>query len=80
MARSAVITAPTDYSAQVLAILVVTVGAIEMAIGLALVLLLYRRALGDDGVDADGEQERGDDEIGGQRHGHPTWSARRSWS
>ncbi|MEE9485615.1 MULTISPECIES: NADH-quinone oxidoreductase subunit NuoK [Methylobacterium] len=36
-------TAPADYSAQVLAILVVTVGAIEMAIGLALVLLLYRQ-------------------------------------
>ena len=35
--------APADYSAQVLAILVVTVGAIEMAIGLALVLLLYRQ-------------------------------------
>ncbi|BAU91404.1 NADH-quinone oxidoreductase subunit NuoK [Methylorubrum populi] len=36
-------TAPGDYSAQILAILVVTVGAVEMAIGLALVLLLYRQ-------------------------------------
>lgn len=37
------LTAPGDYSAQILAILVVTVGAVEMAIGLALVLLLYRQ-------------------------------------
>jgi NAD(P)H-quinone oxidoreductase subunit 4L len=36
-------TTPGDYSAQILAILVVTVGAVEMAIGLALVLLLYRQ-------------------------------------
>ena len=36
-------TAPGDYSAQIFAILVVTVGAVEMAIGLALVLLLYRQ-------------------------------------
>ena len=36
-------TAPTDYSAQIFAILVITIGAVEMAIGLALVMLLYRQ-------------------------------------
>ncbi len=36
-------TAPGDYSAQIFAILIVTVGAVEMAIGLALVMLLYRQ-------------------------------------
>ena len=36
-------TAPTDYSAQIFAILIITIGAVEMAIGLALVLLLYRQ-------------------------------------
>ncbi|TAL79447.1 MAG: NADH-quinone oxidoreductase subunit NuoK [Beijerinckiaceae bacterium] len=36
-------TAPTDYSAQIFAILIITIGAIEMAIGLALVMLLYRQ-------------------------------------
>jgi NADH-quinone oxidoreductase subunit K/NAD(P)H-quinone oxidoreductase subunit 4L len=36
-------TAPGDYSAQVFAILIVTVGAVEMALGLGLVMLLYRQ-------------------------------------
>lgn len=36
-------TAPGDYSAQIFAILIVTVGAVEMAIGLALMMLLYRQ-------------------------------------
>jgi NADH-quinone oxidoreductase subunit K/NAD(P)H-quinone oxidoreductase subunit 4L len=36
-------TAPNDYSAQIFAILIITVGAVEMAIGLALMLLLYRQ-------------------------------------
>ena len=36
-------TAPTDYSAQIFAILIITIGAVEMSIGLALVLLLYRQ-------------------------------------
>lgn len=36
-------TAPTDYSAQIFAILIITIGAIEMAIGLAIVMLLYRQ-------------------------------------
>ena len=36
-------TAPTDYSAQIFEILVITIGAVEMAIGLALVMLLYRQ-------------------------------------
>lgn len=36
-------TAPADYSAQIFAILIITVGAVEMAIGLALVMLLYRQ-------------------------------------
>lgn len=36
-------TAPTDYSAQIFAILIITIGAIEMTIGLALVMLLYRQ-------------------------------------
>jgi NADH-quinone oxidoreductase subunit K/NAD(P)H-quinone oxidoreductase subunit 4L len=35
--------APTDYSAQIFAILIITIGAVEMAIGLALVMLLYRQ-------------------------------------
>lgn len=35
--------APEDYSAQIFAILIITVGAIEMAIGLAVVMLLYRQ-------------------------------------
>jgi NADH-quinone oxidoreductase subunit K/NAD(P)H-quinone oxidoreductase subunit 4L len=36
-------TAPSDYSAQIFAILIVTIGAVEMAIGLALMMLLYRQ-------------------------------------
>lgn len=36
-------TAPTDYSAQIFAILIITIGAVEMAIGLAIVMLLYRQ-------------------------------------
>lgn len=36
-------TAPADYSAQIFAILIVTIGAVEMAIGLAIVMLLYRQ-------------------------------------
>ena len=33
---------PDDYSAQIFLILVVTVGAIEMALGLAIMMLVYR--------------------------------------
>lgn len=33
---------PTDYSAQIFTILVITVGAVEMAVGLAIMMLLYR--------------------------------------
>jgi NAD(P)H-quinone oxidoreductase subunit 4L len=36
-------TAPGDYSAQIFAILIVTVGAVEMAVGLAIMMLLYRQ-------------------------------------
>lgn len=36
-------TASADYSAQIFAILIVTIGAVEMAIGLALMMLLYRQ-------------------------------------
>lgn len=36
-------TAPQDYSAQIFAILIITIGAVEMAIGLAIVMLLYRQ-------------------------------------
>lgn len=35
--------APQDYSGQIFVILVITVGAIEMAIGLALMMLIYRQ-------------------------------------
>ena len=35
-------TAPSDYSGQIFTILIVTIGAVEMAIGLALMMLLYR--------------------------------------
>jgi NADH-quinone oxidoreductase subunit K/NAD(P)H-quinone oxidoreductase subunit 4L len=35
-------TAPNDYSGQIFLILIVTVGAVEMGIGLALMMLLYR--------------------------------------
>ena len=34
---------PDDYSAQIFAILIVTVGAVEMAIGLGIMMLLYRQ-------------------------------------
>ena len=33
---------PQDYSGQIFTILIVTVGAIEMAVGLAIMMLLYR--------------------------------------
>lgn len=36
-------TRPDDYSGQIFLILVVTIGAIEMAIGLGIMMLLYRR-------------------------------------
>lgn len=36
-------TAPADYSAQIFAILITTIGAVEMAIGLAIMMLLYRQ-------------------------------------
>lgn len=36
-------TAPADYSAQIFAIVIITIGAVEMAIGLALMMLLYRQ-------------------------------------
>ena len=35
--------APADYSGQIFAIIIVTIGAIEMSIGLGLMMLLYRR-------------------------------------
>lgn len=35
--------APADYSAQIFAILIVTVGAVEMGIGLAIMMVLYRQ-------------------------------------
>lgn len=35
-------TSPGDYSGQIFVIVIVTIGAIEMAIGLALMMLLYR--------------------------------------
>jgi NAD(P)H-quinone oxidoreductase subunit 4L len=34
---------PTDYSAQIFLIIIVTIGAVEMAIGLGIMMLLYRR-------------------------------------
>ena len=34
--------APSDYAGQIFTILVVTIGAIEMAIGLGIMMLLYR--------------------------------------
>ena len=33
---------PADYSGQIFLILIVTIGAVEMGIGLAIMLLLYR--------------------------------------
>lgn len=35
--------APADYGGQIFVIILVTVGAIEMAVGLGLMMLLYRR-------------------------------------
>lgn len=35
-------TAPHDYSGQIFLILIVTIGAVEMSIGLGLMMLLYR--------------------------------------
>ena len=35
--------APADYSGQIFTIIIVTIGAIEMSIGLGLMMLLYRR-------------------------------------
>ncbi len=34
---------PDDYSAQIFTIFVITVGAVEMAIGLGIMMLLYRQ-------------------------------------
>jgi len=34
---------PDDYSAQIFAIIIVTIGAVEMAIGLGIMMLLYRQ-------------------------------------
>lgn len=34
--------APGDYSAQIFTIIIVTIGAVEMGIGLAIMMLLYR--------------------------------------
>lgn len=36
-------TAPGDYAGQIFTIIIVTIGAIEMAIGLGILMLLYRR-------------------------------------
>lgn len=33
---------PADYSAQIFTIVIITVGAVEMAIGLAIMMMLYR--------------------------------------
>ena len=33
---------PGDYSAQIFTILIVTIGAVEMAVGLGIMMLLYR--------------------------------------
>jgi len=33
---------PEDYSGQIFLILIVTIGAVEMAVGLAIMLLVYR--------------------------------------
>lgn len=33
---------PDDYSGQIFLILIVTIGAVEMAVGLAIMLLVYR--------------------------------------
>lgn len=34
---------PGDYSAQIFVIIIVTIGAVEMAVGLGIMMLLYRR-------------------------------------
>ncbi|MCL4401732.1 MAG: NADH-quinone oxidoreductase subunit NuoK [Acidobacteria bacterium] len=34
---------PGDYSGQIFAIIIITIGAIEMAVGLGIMMLLYRR-------------------------------------
>lgn len=34
---------PEDYSAQIFTILIITIGAVEMAIGLGIMMLLYRQ-------------------------------------
>ncbi len=34
---------PGDYSAQIVTIIVITVGAVEMAIGLGIMMMLYRQ-------------------------------------
>ncbi len=33
---------PLDYSAQIFTIIIITIGAVEMAVGLAIMMLLYR--------------------------------------
>ncbi len=33
---------PDDYSGQIFTIIIITIGAVEMAIGLAIMMLLYR--------------------------------------
>ncbi len=33
---------PLDYSAQIFTIIIITIGAVEMAIGLSIMMLLYR--------------------------------------
>ena len=42
---------PGDYSAQIFLIIIVTLGAVEMALGLAIMMLLYRNQ-GTQQVDA----------------------------
>jgi NAD(P)H-quinone oxidoreductase subunit 4L len=34
--------APSDYSGQIFTIIIITIGAVEMAVGLAIMMLLYR--------------------------------------
>ncbi len=34
---------PGDYSGQIFTIIIITIGAIEMAVGLGIMMLLYRR-------------------------------------
>lgn len=34
---------PDDYSAQIFTILVITIGAVEMAIGLGIMMMIYRQ-------------------------------------